>query len=217
MSSDCGGDAAAYVLGALEPDEAEKFRRHLEGCVVCRDEVNAFQHVADALPIAAPQHPVPRGLRRRVLNEVHADARAKAAGRKPRFAFAGRPAFAGGMVAVAAVCVAVVVALSSGGSSTRVYRASVGNASLRVTGGRAELVVNRLPPAPAGRIYQVWVRRGNGAPSPTKALFGVTANGAADVGVPGNLAGVNMVLVTQEPAGGSLHPTSAPVIVARIA
>ena len=28
-SHDCGGDAAAYVLGALEPEEAEAFSRHL--------------------------------------------------------------------------------------------------------------------------------------------------------------------------------------------
>ena len=35
---DCGADAAAYVLGALEPAEAEAFTRHLATCVVCRDE-----------------------------------------------------------------------------------------------------------------------------------------------------------------------------------
>ena len=32
---DCGADAAAYVLGALEPAEAEAFRRHMTSCVVC--------------------------------------------------------------------------------------------------------------------------------------------------------------------------------------
>ena len=39
----------------------------------------------------------------------------------------------------------------------------------------------------------------------------------ADGGVPGDLHGVTKVLVTQEPAGGSLVPTSAPVIVAPLA
>jgi anti-sigma factor RsiW len=57
---DCGSDAAAYALGALEPAEAEQFRAHMDTCVVCRDEVMAFQQVAEALPMAAPQQPVPR-------------------------------------------------------------------------------------------------------------------------------------------------------------
>ena len=38
----CGLDAAPYVLGALEPEEARAFVRHLERCAVCRDEVAAL-------------------------------------------------------------------------------------------------------------------------------------------------------------------------------
>ena len=55
------------------------------------------------------------------------------------------------------------------------------------------------------------------APSPPRALFSVSSSGAADVGVPGDLDGVTQVLVSQEPAGGSLAPTTAPVIVAPLA
>ena len=91
-----------------------------------------------------------------------------------------------------------------------------GSAQLRISGGRAELIVSRLPPPPAGRIYEVWVKRGRQSPAPTRALFSVTSSGAADVGVPGNLRGVNTIMVTQEPAGGSLVPTHPPVIVARL-
>ena len=68
-------DAAAYVLGALEPNEAARFREHLETCAACREEVAALGQVVDALPIAAPQHPVPRRLRRRVLRAVREDAK----------------------------------------------------------------------------------------------------------------------------------------------
>ena len=60
---DCGHDAAAYVLGALEPHEVEPFRRHLRGCVVCRDEVAALGEVVAALPMAAPQLAVDPALR----------------------------------------------------------------------------------------------------------------------------------------------------------
>ncbi len=67
---DCGGDAAAYALGALGPEEAEAFRAHMQECAVCRDEVEALGGVVQALTIATPQYEAPRGLRRRVMHEV---------------------------------------------------------------------------------------------------------------------------------------------------
>jgi anti-sigma-K factor RskA len=97
-----------------------------------------------------------------------------------------------------------------------VIQASVGRAELRVTDGRGDLVVHRLPQLPAGRIYEMWVQRGSAPPVPTGTLFGVRANGAAAVGVPGSLSGVSAVMVTQEPSGGTPAPTTAPVIVARL-
>lgn len=221
-TQDCSGDAAAYVLGALEPQEAEAFRRHMTGCVVCRDEVESLQHVADALPMSAPQYRVPRGLRRRVLGEVRADAKATRRGRgqanaQSRGAWLPRPALAAGLAAVIALAVVGGVELaSSGGPSTRVVEASVGQAELRVTGTHAELVVNHLRSPSPGHIYEVWIVRGASAPSPTKALFSVTSSGTGDVDVPGNIRGVSTVMVTQEPAGGSPKPTSPAVIVAHL-
>lgn len=74
----CGGGAAVCVLGALEDRELDAFRAHMAHCLVCGDECGAFQSVADALLMAAPQVPVPRTLRRRVL--AGADAGATGAG-----------------------------------------------------------------------------------------------------------------------------------------
>jgi anti-sigma factor RsiW len=51
----CGADVAAYALGALDAGEVEAFRRHLDSCVVCRDELAAFQHVVDVLPLSATE------------------------------------------------------------------------------------------------------------------------------------------------------------------
>lgn len=227
-SRDCGGDAAAYVLRALEPAEADAFRIHMSSCIVCRDEVAAFQQVADALPMAAPQHPAPRGLRRRVLRDVKAEprfARARTPPRRRVPLLSGgavrRPALAGGALVLVALAIAGGLALAPGGASgVRVIQAKVtgspGSAELRLTGGHADLIVNHLPPPPAGRIYEVWLKRGDRAPSPTSALFGVNAAGKADVGVPGSLHGVSLVMVTQEPAEGSDVPTHAPVIVAQL-
>ena len=227
---DCGMVAAAYVLGALEPEELEAFRAHMATCVVCRDEVGAFQDVVDTLPLLAPPQPVPRGLKRRVMAGVKAEPRepsgAKAKAKRssfrlPRiFVAIPNPALVASVLVLAMVVAVGTVALSSGGdSSTHVYSASVvgpGTAKLKVTGGRGELVVSGMPGPPGNDIYEVWLQRGKQAPRPTTALFSVTSTGSASVGVPGNLHGINQVMVTPEPPGGSKAPTHAPVIVARL-
>jgi hypothetical protein len=125
------------------------------------------------------------------------------------------------MALAAAVAIVGGIELGSTGSSgPRLIQASVagspGSAQLRVSGGHAELIVRHLPAPPAGHIYEVWLKRPNHTPAPTSALFSVTSTGAGDVGVPGDLRGVSEVLVTPERAGGSLVPTHAPVIVARL-
>jgi anti-sigma-K factor RskA len=225
---DCGADAAAYVLGALEPAEAEAFRRHMESCVVCHDEVAALQPVAGALPTGTPQYEVPKRLRRRVTRAVRAEPRpTAAAARRGRagarlLAVIPRPALAVATAVVIAMATLAGVELGSPGSGgSRVIQATVigapGTAHLRLAGGRAELIVDRLPQPDPGRIYEVWLKRPNRQPSPTSALFSVTTAGAGAVDVPGNLRGVSEVLVTQEPFGGSLAPTRSPVIVAHLA
>lgn len=234
----CGEEVAAYALGALDPAEARVFLTHLETCTVCRDELAAFQHVVDALPMSAARYPAPKRLRRRVLRAIEDEpkleigaqrqgARSQRHGRGALQKWLSLPRPALGLAAAAAVAVVVVVVAiggvtsnGSGTSGTRVYAAQVtgssGTAQLNVTSGHAELIVHRFPAPPAGHIYEVWVQRRNQPPSPTSALFSVTAKGDGDVDVPGSLRGVQLVLVTPEPAGGSLVPTHAPVISARL-
>jgi anti-sigma-K factor RskA len=214
----CGEDAAAYALGALDSAEAEAFRVHLADCAACQKEVAEFEQIAGALPELAPQYRVPKDLRRRVLSEVRATPKAQAGARKtPGRSWRPALVWGGAFAAAAVVLVVLVVALNSGGSTTRTIQASAGSAELQIAGGHGDLIVHRLPQLPAGRIYEMWVQRGSAAPTPTGTLFAVRANGSAAVGVPGSLNGVSAVLVTQEPAGGTSAPTSAPVIVARVA
>ncbi|HEX4280679.1 MAG TPA: anti-sigma factor [Solirubrobacteraceae bacterium] len=152
-------------------------------------------------------------LRRRVMRAVQAEPKREGARtRSRRFPVAGALALVWvlGMLATAGA-----VELRSGGSPTRVIQASVGLGRLRVSGGRAELIVTHLPPPPAGRVYQLWFQRGAGAPAPS-TLFTVTSRGTADLGLPGYAAGVTRVLVTIEPPGGSRAPTTRPVIVASL-
>jgi anti-sigma-K factor RskA len=222
---DCGADAAAYVLGALEPVEAEAFREHLATCVVCRDEVSAFGAVAEVLPLAAPAQPVPRALKRRVMADVRSEARVNERARTPVGARSGwwlaipRPALAAAATAMVVVVAVGGVLLGSGGGP-RVIHASVSwksaSAVLKIDRGRGELVVRGMPRPPAGQVYEVWLQQGSHRPVPTTALFSTTAAGSGTVDVPGNLHGITQVMVTPEPAGGSKVPTHAPVLVAQL-
>jgi anti-sigma-K factor RskA len=226
----CGDSAAPYVLGALTPDEHDAFARHLDSCAVCREEVAALRVVASALPAVAPQLSAPPELKQRVMASVREElgGEAVASQRSPRrrTAFAwprwrspfAAPVALGGL---AVVVVLAVIALYSGGGGggTRVIRAEVSpphaDASLRISGGHAQLDISGLPQTSAQRVYEVWVKR-SGAPQPTDALFTVTAAGDATVGVPGSVNGVKVVMVTSEPRGGSKVPTTTPVIVAHL-
>jgi anti-sigma-K factor RskA len=223
----CAGDAAAYVLGALEPQEVEAFRRHMADCIVCRDEVAALQQAVDALPAAAPQFRAPETIRATVIETVREEATQATPSVAPRSrwskAFPLLNAFPVARPALAAIATALLIAVltfgalqlgGSGGAQT--VRASIGSAELRIDNGHAELIVNHLPPPPSGRIYELWLKRGNRRPTPTRTLFTVTGTGKADVGVPGRLSGATTVMVTPEPAGGSTTPTHAPVIVASV-
>jgi len=226
--SDCdySVDAAPYVLGALE--ESESYREHLTECATCSSQVAELQLVVDTLPTSVPQVTAPAALRHRVLASVRSEAELlNAAGshidRAPRRLERWRSrriSLAGAAVAIA-VTVAAAVAITTGlspGAHERVTSAQVApsirgaHASLRQTGARAELEVSDMPQPPAGDIYEVWLSRRSASPQPTDALFGVTSSGRGSVNVPGSLHGVQEVLVTSEPRGGSLHPTTPAVL-----
>lgn len=222
---DCGGDAAAYVLGALEPSEAEAFRKHLNECAVCRDEVEALRGVVQALPMAPPQHSAPPQLRRRIMQAVREERSARTARRRwPRVAARWPGARIGPAAATAAailiVAIVVAVSVSGGGGAGRLITARVagiaGSAQLRVANGRGELIVRRLSAPPRGKVYEVWLKAANAAPTPASVLFSVNSSGSADVGLPDSLRGVSQVMVTAEPSGGSKVPTESPVIVASL-
>lgn len=209
---DCGHDAAPYLLGALESGEASAFAHHMERCAVCRDEVAALAPVLDALTATAPAQPVPRALRRRVLRSVRLEPKAPVVRRRRWIRAVVHSAPAGWLALGATMATAaVVVAIGSPGPRQHTVPARVGQAQLRVAGGHGELVVERLAPLPASQTYELWVERGTHRPVPS-ALFGVSVRGTRDIAVPSDLHGVTRLLVTVEPRGGSLVPTTRAVI-----
>ena len=141
-----------------------------------------------------------------------------------RRGFTLRPAFAlGAACLLVALGVAGGVLAGGGGSpSTRTVVAHVSGpaagaqARLVVSDGAARLVATDFPQPPAGRVYQVWTQRPGRNPEPTDVLWVPLADGSATVSVPGSLAGVQSVLVSAEPRGGSAAPTSMPVVAASL-
>jgi anti-sigma factor RsiW len=233
---------AAYLLGALDQPERADFEAHLKTCSQCREDLTSLRVVADALPLAVPPVPPPPQLRERLMQTVRAEAEllssAGPAADKPqptrrrRFDFA--PAFSRPF-ALAGAAAALVLGIAVGfgvGSSTndehtqtrtvvqvRTVQARVdtaaaprGTAVIVVRSGVATLRVQGLPAPPRGKVYEVWLlRRGAAAPSPTDARFSVSTRGSGRVALP-SVRGVEAVLVTAEPDGGSSAPTSQPFI-----
>jgi anti-sigma-K factor RskA len=232
--SDCGehGQAAAYVLSALELQEVERYREHLDGCAACSAEVARLQPVADSLATSVPHVVASQELRARVMASVRAEAEllhaAGAAADRPEPARAHwrirRPQFLIAAVAMGVGLLIGVAVIDTGSQApgTHVTSAQLtslplgAKAVLRQTGSHAELVVSGVSQPPRGKIYELWLARAGAAPQPTSALFGVTNAGDASVNVPGDLSGVHQVMVTAEPLGGSNHPTSSPIIVATL-
>jgi anti-sigma-K factor RskA len=223
----CGMDAGAYVLGALSGPEEEAFRLHLAACEECRHEVDELESAAAALPLMAPVVQPPRALRRRVMSEIRADARARRRGTPspaPAWrSWLGLSPLARGSLAgllVLAIAVALTVGLSAQSPTGGVYAAVIawhpGSAVVKVDNGTAELLISGMPAPPSGKVYEVWLQRGDGEPAPTSALFDVNDAGKADVDVPGRLSGVSKVMVTAEPDGGSRVPTESPILVATL-
>ena len=111
-----------YVLGALEPDEAEAVREHLPGCAACSAEHASLAGLPALLdlaaPLAAPDEPLSprlRGGAARPLRPRPRDARAAASAerrrRLPRIAWTRPRVAVASALAAAALTFAAMAAL----------------------------------------------------------------------------------------------------------
>jgi anti-sigma-K factor RskA len=224
----------AYLLGALPPDELGAFEAHLRDCPLCRRDVDELRVAADALPVSVAPVAPPPALKDRIMAVVESEAELlAAAGRRAdvperparrRRGFGGwltRPAVALACAAVLLVAGGVAGLVLSGGEDARTVVATAADpradVKLEIHDDGATLIARDMPPPPEGRIYQVWLKRPGSDPEPTSVLWSTRADGSADVAVPGSLEGVEAVLVTDEPEGGSDVPSKAPVITAETA
>lgn len=210
----------AYALGALPGLEAQVFERHLMGCTECQDELQRLSEAADALPRSVTPYAPPPSLKESLMSVVREEASvtAPAPVRERRSWWPQlRPAFA--MAAAAMLVALAVIGFSRDGDGARTVAAQVdsarlpdGSASLSIPEGDdgAVLRVSGLPDPGRGRVYQVWVQRGDDVVP--VSIFSVDDRGSGAAAVPGGLEDAKAVMVTRERRGGARAPTETPLL-----
>jgi len=228
--------AAANALGTLDPAERAEFERHLETCANCRADVASFREVAGLLAQGASVAVPPPQLRKRVLREarrvrpfptrlvpwlaaaavVLALLGAYGYWRATNQARELRTRLDVAQAQLDSTNQVVAALLDSTVSITDL--AATGKApTMRLYWNRARniIVVTAfdLPPAPVGRIYQLWAIEKGRAPV-SVGTFNPTPNGRAVITLqmPAGLQ-PDLSAVTEEPAGGSPQPTQQPFLV----
>ncbi len=235
------GLTGAYALDALTGLELDQFEHHLHRCPPCENEVRGFRETATRLALAVAASP-PLELRERVLTMASVTRQLPPEVREMPPARL-RPVHGSWLLrmaaAVAAVAVAAAVALGVVQSSTqqRLDQAQAENRSVaavlaapdahlavhRTTaGGVATVVASQsrhamiisttgLPALSGGKVYELWFV--SGATARRAGLLPAPASGRTAPLLATGLAAGDAVALTVEPAGGTSHPTTKPIVV----
>lgn len=215
-------DVAAWTLGALDSEEAERLTAHLEGCGICQAEAEELTPAAEVLAMAAVQMTPPDALRDRVMQTVRAESRLLAAtspaadrprDSRSRWRLGTITPMLAGAAACALLAAGVVAGVVIDGgegdappAKTFQAKAEPGMAALAtVSSDHVTLHLEGMETPPPGRVYQVWLER-DGEVVPTSTLF-APSRGEATVMVEEALEGADRVMISDEPIGGSQLPT----------
>jgi len=232
-------DYELYALGVLEEPDRGELQAHLErNCEVCTAEVRRAAVRVSALSGLTPYVDPPKDLRKRVLASV---------GIHPQFRWNWMQTWATlaacvvlGMFwfghtrrerirdiafqdAMEQIKQAADVMALLNAPETVVRVSSEGaqkppQGKVFVNPNRGVLLLaSNLPPAPAGKLYEMWVIPAGGSPVPA-GLFQTESNGT---GVhlqkgPVNIGATAAVAVTLEAEGGAAQPTSQILILAKL-
>jgi anti-sigma-K factor RskA len=211
-------DLAAYMLGALDGDEVADFERHLEGCEHCRQELRWFEPALQTLPESVERQEAPLSLRANLMAEVREDVREAESRSAPAPSWRNwvlKPAVG---FAVVALLVAGVVGYevgkddsgTGGGSSTVVRQVNGLTVKMVQEGSAGTLQIEGLEPLPSDKVLEAWVQR-EGEVEAVPALFVPDRHGHAEATI-ADMNGVETVMVTEEPPGGSEAPTGEPIM-----
>ena len=237
---DLHGLSGVYALDALTGQELDQFEHHLHRCLPCENEVRGFRETTTRLAQAVAASPPP-ALRERVLTAASVTRQLSPEVRElpqARMRPPGRPWLPRLAVAVAAAAVAAAVALGVVQSSTQrqLSQAQAENRSVaavlaapdarlavrRTTdGGLATVVASQsrhaliistagLPALSGGKVYELWFVAGQTARR--AGLLPAPAAGRTAPLLASGLQPGDAVALTVEPAGGTSHPTTTPIV-----
>ncbi|MGI8774263.1 MAG: anti-sigma factor [Actinomycetota bacterium] len=208
---------ASYVLGALPQEEIAFVRTHILSCDECMEEADQLAEVISSLALAVEEVPVSAGFADRVL--------AQAVGPAPRrrWSFVS---LAAGMAVVAAFAVMTTNFVQTRNDVRRTEQAltallhsndgvaleGAGGAVGRVvpSAGESYLVLTGLAEAPKNHVYQLWLLRGDEDPVSAR-IFNAT-DGVAIVRMSARVEDYEAAAITVEPEGGSVQPTTQPIM-----
>ncbi|MFN2557479.1 MAG: anti-sigma factor domain-containing protein [Nitriliruptorales bacterium] len=229
--------SGAYALDALPEDEQRFFEAHLEVCDACRSEVAELQATAAKLA-AVSSEPAPPSLRERVLAEIDTVRQEPSPPQQMERAGLWERA-RGALLSAAAAALIVIVGLTAvvARMNTRIDQLEARNAEVyeilaaqdaqmvTVEGqgevrarfvvsqadDRAMMIAQGLPPLDRERVYQLWFIDDSGAQP--AGLFRPRDDGRALHVLATSVPDDAKIGITVEPAGGSLQPTTDPILV----
>src|SRR6266568_687378 len=213
---------AAWVLGALDAEESERMRVHVEGCASCSQAAVRLRRAAAALPLEVDEITPPARLRERVLVAAaaarsstlpSAPARKKEVVVSPRW----KP--------VATIQVGLAAGALVGRNSVTQAPPQVARFTLvghgPLAGARGTVIdlkndavtlvdFKGLPALAKGKVYEVWLISPGGR-TEAAAVFVPDSNGAKVVLVNMPLVGfAQMAVTTEDGPDGAAAPTQPP-------
>jgi anti-sigma-K factor RskA len=232
--SEMEDSVAAYVLGALDPEEASRVEAHLQGCAGCREIAARLARVVSVIPLAGEASRPPERLRARILAAVTAEPSPAAPPPRRRFPVVPLPVIQRlpsrlpSWAAAALVAALVAFALGAGIGSRLGHVTSPATATESTISGAGELAgaqarvislkqegvvfveFSGLPQLGSARVYELWLISPGAAPQPA-GVFRPDPDGSKVLVLSRNFKGQVVMAVTREPGpGGSPAPTEQP-------
>jgi anti-sigma-K factor RskA len=230
--SDLHALTGAYAVDALDDLERARFERHLADCADCQAEVQSLREATALLAEHTAVAPPP-ALRDRVLAEIATvrplppvvpPTAAEDATARRRLSWLPL-LVAASVFAVLGVGLALWQPWSSApptlSAAERVLQAAdAQSVSLTfddgsqatlvrsVSEGRAVIKTSKMAPAPAGKVYELWLQHPDGRLTPAGLM---PAKADQTVLLEGDASQVIGAGISVEPAGGSPQPTSDPI------
>ena len=228
----------AYVLGALPEQERRELEEYLAAHPERQAEIDELGNVASLLALSPPEQEPPAELRRSIMDVVQAEAQRPPA--RTRAWLAGiRELLSVRNLALGAAALLVialfswnmllqgqvrdlqgqVASLQDSQESRIVALAGTGAAQraqaevILLKDHKAVLMAEDMPSVPENKTYQIWVIEGD-VPQPS-GLFEPDGETVAVV-VKKPLDKGDVIAVTIEPDGGSKHPTTDPMLTAKL-